>query len=150
MEDITLLQYYKDSYEKTVRDTRQPLFITRKENPFTGNEESILLVPEFLLMTGIDDEHKNNENLKREMISLTKMDPRARMGKISEFRNLLVKNDVNDNFYKDRTTGEKRPLPQPDEIRSEWGMEIHPQPLEVKGRILPLPNLKGSRGVIKF
>ena len=59
-------------------DPRQPLFITKKKNPKTELDETILLVPEFLLMTGLDEDMKNSDIVKREMIDKTKMDPKSK------------------------------------------------------------------------
>ena len=76
-EIITLFNYYKESYEKIVRDPRQPLFITKKENQISGVDRTIMLVPEFLLMTGLDEDMRNSEIIKKEMITKTKMDPKS-------------------------------------------------------------------------
>jgi hypothetical protein len=40
-------------------------------------EESIYLVPELLLMTGLDDDIRDSDNIKRDMITKTKLDPRG-------------------------------------------------------------------------
>jgi hypothetical protein len=76
LEELPLLKYYKDSYEKTVQYTNQPLFITSTEDPKTLIKQFIYLVPELLLMTGLDNDIRDNDNLKREMITRTKLDPR--------------------------------------------------------------------------
>ena len=36
-----------------------------------------MLVPEFLLMTGLDEDMRNSDIIKMEMITKTKMDPKS-------------------------------------------------------------------------
>ena len=43
----------------------------------TGKKETIDLIPEFLLMTGLDEDMRNSDTVKREMIGLTKLDPQS-------------------------------------------------------------------------
>jgi hypothetical protein len=76
-EEITLFQYYNHCYEKTICDKHQPLFISITKDPKTLKEESIYLIPELLLMTGLDDDIRDSDNIKRDMITKTKLDPRG-------------------------------------------------------------------------
>ena len=57
-----------------IKDTKQILFRSVKEL-LNGQKESIYLIPELLLLTGIEEDLKNNELLKRQMIDITKLSP---------------------------------------------------------------------------
>ncbi len=71
------MQYYSESYGRTIHYPNQPLFVSLTEDPKTLKEKSIYLVPELLLMTGLDDDMIDNNYLKREMITKTKLDPKG-------------------------------------------------------------------------
>jgi hypothetical protein len=48
-----------------------------------------------------------------------------------------------------KKTGEMILLQEPDEIRKQYGLEIHPDPLQVNGRIIDEPKISG-RGILLF
>ena len=56
---------------------------------------------------------------------------------------MFYKNDLN-NSYKDKTTGELKKLPEPDDIRKDWGLELTRNTLEVSCRYLSSPLIKGG------
>jgi hypothetical protein len=66
-----------------------------------------------------------------------------RYRKITDFRQLFYENNLKTTF-KSRKTGETIILPEPNEIRSQCGLEIHPNPIEVKGRIVEEPKIIGK------
>jgi hypothetical protein len=49
---------------------------------------------------------------------------------------------------KDKKTGEMRKLPEPDEIRLQFGLEVNPNPLEVNGRIFNEPQIFGKGNLL--
>ena len=60
-----------------IKDLNQILFLSEKEL-LNGQKDSIYLIPELLLLTGIEDDLRNNDMLKREMIDKTKLSPNGK------------------------------------------------------------------------
>lgn len=58
--EITYVEYYKTQYNIDIKDTRQPLLISRKERRVAGKEDTetltFCLVPEISYLTGLTDE----------------------------------------------------------------------------------------------
>lgn len=59
---VTFMQYYKDRYNITIRDPRQPMLVSRakQRDIRAGKSELIYLVPELVRATGITDEMRKN------------------------------------------------------------------------------------------
>ena len=58
---------------------------------------------------------------------------------------MIYKNNLN-NSYKDKRTGEMKQLPEPDDIRNDWGLELSSIPLHVSCRFLQDPLIEGGKG----
>ena len=71
MEDITIRKYYLDSYNIEIKDSNQVLFIETQKKTGTN----IFLVPELLYLTGMSEDMRNNEGLKKELILKTQLKP---------------------------------------------------------------------------
>ncbi|XP_077488732.1 piwi-like protein 1 [Amblyomma americanum] len=82
----TYADYYRDHYEKRIRDMRQPLLVCRpKEKDLrAGRTQNIYLVPELCVLTGLTDEMRANVTVMRDMAQHTRVEPSKR------WRNLLV------------------------------------------------------------
>lgn len=61
--EITYMEYYQTQYNVTIKDTNQPLAISK--NRRTGME--VALIPELCEMTGLTDSQRANFNLMREL-----------------------------------------------------------------------------------
>lgn len=59
---VTFMQYFKDRYNITIRDPRQPMLVSRSKprDIRAGMPELIYLVPELVRATGITDEMRKN------------------------------------------------------------------------------------------
>jgi aubergine-like protein len=160
---VTIFDYYKAQYSKTIHDPDQPLLLVerkakqRKNNKAnakdkdnnkdteTKDECAIYLVPEFVFATGIDLSDKNNTNTRRSVIAKTKMDPNKKIEEIGKIRELMT--NTEGKSYKGRD-GNMYKSKSANEISKEWAISLGDN-LTVKGRILPAPKLKfGKNGIV--
>jgi aubergine-like protein len=137
--EITLEKYYQIQYNKEIKDKKCLLFVTSTKNA-RGEKTSLYLVPELLFMTGMDESMRANESLKKNMTNRTKVTPQERMNKIYEFKKLLEKQSNKKATRINRQTGEEIILPDPDDIRNEWGLSITDFK-DFQGRILEPPQI---------
>lgn len=59
----TYADYYKNQYDITLKDMKQPLLISRKEVRVSATEKKelvIALIPEISFMTGLTDDHRKD------------------------------------------------------------------------------------------
>ncbi len=116
----TLKDYYREQYNITIRDERQPLLVglpsLREQR--AGQTTQILLVPELCNMTGLSESLRSDFNVRRSMTQTTQTEPNARV------RNL-------DAFIKSITSNQ-----QIKEEMSRWGLEFEPHPVELNARRL--------------
>lgn len=59
---VSFAEYYKNRYQKDIRDMYQPMLIskTKERERRAGQAEFVLLVPELCVLTGFDDDMRNN------------------------------------------------------------------------------------------
>lgn len=57
-----MVQYYKDKYEIEIKNLKQPLLVVEGSK----KEETVLVIPELMLMTGIPDDF---DEMRRKKIS---------------------------------------------------------------------------------
>ena len=145
---INLVTYYEQNYQLKITDLKQPLFCSLSARNNKGERDLIYLVPELLLMTGIDEEMKSNENFKKDITTKTKLSPAQRLQKINEIKEYLTKTNLNRKKINKKTKIEYK-LPDPNEIREEWGLEIGKN-LEVTGRLLEKPQIQVIKGSKKI
>lgn len=137
-QEITLEKYYKDQYNRVIEHPDQFVFISYKK--LSGGEKMPLyLVPELMLMTGMDEDMLNNENLKKTMTLKTKLTPKDRMAKIWDFKKLLYKQNSRKQTRTNRS-GEEITLSDPNDLREQWGFNISDFK-EFKGRQLEAPGI---------
>lgn len=141
---ITLLTYYMQTYQVKITDRKQPLFVCMVKGKKEGEKERIFLVPELLLMSGIDEEMKANENFKKELMNKTKMTPTQRLSKINEIKNFIYKKGLNRKRMNKKTSQEYN-LQDPEEIRQDWGLELGKN-IQVGARILTKPEVMVTDG----
>ncbi|CAD8060811.1 unnamed protein product [Paramecium primaurelia] len=86
MEDgkTTYCQYYLQRYKIKIRDLYQPLLVH-----YTKKGQEIRLIPELMWKTGLTDQQKNNNQLKKILKPIVIVDPKDRQQKIIKERSQL-------------------------------------------------------------
>lgn len=117
---ISYKDYFKEHWEQTIMDFKQPLLIHRPK-PKRGQTEThnISLIPELATVTGMTDEIRNDFRAMRDIASHTRIKPQLRYDKFCTF----LKNVDSDPVAK--------------KILSDWGLSLDPVPLELTARVLP-------------
>ena len=72
------------------------------------------------------------------------MTPSQRIAKINEIKNFICKKGL-DRKKINKKTGQEYKLPDPDEIRKDWGLEIGKN-MQVNARVLTKPEIQVSDG----
>lgn len=117
---ITFMQYFRDRYNITIRDPRQPMLVSRSKprDIRAGLPELIYLVPELVRATGITDEMRKNFNLMRTLADHTRLTPDKRIQRLEHFNHRLQQS-------KDSA-----------EIFQFWKTELDRRLVEVPARVL--------------
>ncbi|XP_060846985.1 piwi-like protein Siwi [Rhopalosiphum padi] len=90
---MTYMQYYKEKWNMTIRGGRQPMLISKNKKSIRrfGVEDTLVyLVPELCIMTGITDAMRNNFTLMKDMAIHTRVNPKERMDRLTNFANRLL------------------------------------------------------------
>jgi aubergine len=113
------VDYYKEKYNKVIRDTNQPLLISKdlKKNTI------IHLIPEFCYLTGLTDEMRSNFNLMKQMATITKGNPGEKMKECITLINTFLNNEKC-----------KQDI-------ENWGITLSNQPVTLTGRKLDAGNI---------
>ena len=147
---VTLYDYYKKKYKKEIKiELKQPLILAKgkkkkinedsKKNDDSENIESkIYLIPQFLFITGNEDDSNNYDKKRRErnLKDKTRMDPNKKMKLIKDFSN-LYNSDKNKTIKKGN---QEYPLKSPKELAKEWGIKLGNN-LSFQANILSPPKL---------
>ncbi|RWS01988.1 piwi-like protein 1, partial [Dinothrombium tinctorium] len=118
---VTIKDYYKEQYNVTIRDERQPLLqcMPSERQRRAGVQTPILLVPELCAMTGLTESLASNMELRRQMTNLTRADPLRRVQNLFQFiQNMNRHPDVQ------REMG-------------SWGLKYENNLIELPARVLP-------------
>ncbi|KAH7946707.1 hypothetical protein HPB52_003764 [Rhipicephalus sanguineus] len=124
------MDYYREQYEKCIRDVQQPLLVCRpKEKDIrAGRTDNVYLIPELCVLTGLTDEMRANVSVMRDLAQHTRVEPTKRV------RNLLE--------FIGRINGHA-------EIRQEmdrWGLKFDDALVAIEGRVLPAERIgQGDR-----
>jgi len=110
-EMITYFDYYKEKYQRIIKDLNQPLFAVKDKR----KNEFIYLVPELCYMTGITDEMRNNFNVMKKLAEISSGNPEE---KLKECRELIKQFGFNDKCKKDI---------------ENWNLEISDDPIKISG-----------------
>ena len=145
---LTLYDYYKKKYKLEIK-LKQPLIeAKRKKRRKNGenkkkddeeNEESkIYLIPEFLYLTGNEDDSNilNKRIRERNLKDKTRMNPDKKMNMIKGFLNLY--NSTNKKIIKKEN--QTISLKSPKELAEEWGVKLGNN-LSFYGNIISPPKL---------
>jgi len=91
-ESVSYVQYYKDNYNKVIKDVGQPLLIHKSKKKFKGGqrggekeEETIYLVPELCCMTGFTDEIRADFKIMKDLAQYTIVPPEVRKNSLEKF-----------------------------------------------------------------
>lgn len=144
--EMTYLDYYKEAYGVTIKNTKQPLLLAiksiKKELQPGGKKvievpEYVYLVPELVSPTGMTDDQRQDHNTMKALAPFTKLEPTERMRKV---RTIIER--LNESKGLIEIKNEKRLegycLPKP-ELYYAHGSRVQPDP---KG------NIK-HRGILK-
>ncbi|KAL5238818.1 hypothetical protein ACI65C_006228 [Semiaphis heraclei] len=92
--EMSYMQYYKEKWHITIRTARQPMLVSKNKKSMqrSGGEDALVyLVPELCIMTGITDAMRNNFTLMKDMAIHTRVNPKERMDRLTNFANRLLK-----------------------------------------------------------
>lgn len=112
---VTLKEYYKKKYDKTIKDLNQPLWVVKRKD---AQEEDINLffVPELCNLAGLTDELVKGRDFMKKLADFRKLTPQDRIKKTNEFLNLLVETVAKD----DQVNKGKKLLSLKTKIWSLW------------------------------
>ncbi|XP_055696038.1 protein aubergine-like [Lutzomyia longipalpis] len=125
-EKITFMQYFRDRYNITIRDQRQPLLVSRAKarDIKAGRPEVLNLIPELCRLTGLTDHMRNDFRLMRDMAQHTRIGPDMRIKRFLDL-NRRIQNEE-----KAKT------------VMKNWDMALDKQLVEFPGRVLPREEIK--------
>ena len=145
MKTVSIYNYYLQQYRQRIKDKDQPLLIAeRKTNDKkllkndedkNKNDDLIYLVPELVLITGIENE-TGSKSRRQDIIAKTKTNPSQRMNEINKIHNLM-NNDIPKQL---KRNGELIPSKSSKQLADEWGINLG-ENLSLEGRILNQPTL---------
>ena len=139
----SLYNYYKVQYGIEIKDKSQPLLIHK---PDVEGLEVIYLIPELCYLTGMDEETREMDGLRRNMVSRTKTNANEKMNNISKIKDLLFNKEKKNRNH--RITNTNVPSQAPEDIRKEWGIDFK-NFCEVKGRELLPPDIVFNNNQVK-
>jgi len=126
---LSLLEYYKETYDIDISAKRQPLFKARAEKSRGGsNKENVvetLLVPELMQMSGLPDDF--DERQRRQLSDFTIVTPSDKLNQINGFFEQLQ--DQNETGFNTKT------------ISQSLGIKIAHVPGSFNAKQLKLPEL---------
>ena len=145
MKTVTIYNYYQQQYKQNIKHKDQPLLIAERkvkdkkllksEEDKNKNEDLIYLVPELVLITGIENE-AGSKSRRQDIISKTKMNPNQRMNEINKIHDLM-NDDTPKQFKKN---GELISTKSSKQLADEWGINLG-ENLSLEGRVLNQPKL---------
>ena len=132
---ISIKDYYETKYKIVFKYTDQPLFI--EENKNEKNSKLKYLIPELLYITGNDDlDSKEKEDFF--LMSKKMSTPYEKIKKLEKGINYLTKAEKKCIVK----NGENVEFPSPNDIKELWGINFSDNFFELKGTILPLPQIR--------
>ena len=132
---ISIKDYYESKYKIVFKYDDQPLFI--EENKNEKNSKLKYLIPELLYITGNDEldiKEKEDFFLMNKKMST----PYEKLKKLTKGISYLTKEEKK-RIVKN---GENVDFPSPKDIKEQWGINFSENFLELRGGILPLPQIK--------
>lgn len=144
---VSLINYYKNQYGINIKDENQPLMevekLVKKGMPNNESEtEAIYLVPELVLLTGLEENTGTADTTRRKITSKTKMKPADKIRAIQGI-NGLINSSVNKTYR--NKEGKEISIKSAKEIKELYGINIGDN-FTLKGRIIPQPHLIFNNG----
>lgn len=125
---ITFAKYFKEQYDVTVTDMKQPLLCCHRRRQ---NKDEYYL-PELCCMTGLTEDMRKDFRLMRELKQLSILDPEPRLKRIQQ----SVK-EASDNKEFQASL-------------AQWRFNMNPNPLQIPCRVLPAPSIIFGNKKIDF
>lgn len=97
----TYADYLKNNWNVTIRDMNQPLLLHRPKFKKDNHVETICLVPEVCLLTGLTEEMRTNFTLMKAVADVTRVKPDIREEKLCEFLTELNTNEKAKKVFED-------------------------------------------------
>ena len=132
---ISIKDYYETKYKIVFKYDDQPLFI--EENKNEKNSKLKYLIPELLYITGNDEldiKEKEDFFLMNKKMST----PYEKLKKLTKGISYLTKEEKKCIVK----NGENVEFPSPKDIKEQWGINFSENFLELRGGVLPLPQIK--------
>ena len=132
---ISIKDYYESKYKIVFKYDDQPLFI--EENKNEKKSKLKYLIPELLYITGNDEldiKEKEDFFLMNKKMST----PYEKLKKLTKGISYLTKEEKK-RIVKN---GENVEFPSPKDIKEQWGINFSENFLELRGGVLPLPQIK--------
>ncbi|XP_059156591.1 piwi-like protein 1 isoform X2 [Physella acuta] len=133
-EQMSYIQYYQQHWNITVKDSDQPLLVTRptERDKRRGQKTNLYLVPELCVITGLSDQLRSDYNVMKDLAAITRIGPTDRLKQIQRLCEQLNQSE------------------KVGEILRPWKIEISDKPAKIPARQLPAERLlmKTNRGEI--
>ncbi|XP_029341114.1 LOW QUALITY PROTEIN: piwi-like protein Siwi [Acyrthosiphon pisum] len=131
--DGSKMTYIQYKWNITIRGGRQPMLISKNKKSvrrFGAEDTLVYLVPELCIMTGLTDAMRNNFTLMKDMAIHTRVNPKERVERLTNFANRFLSTpDIINYLY------------------SYWNLTLSNKLVELTGRILqPEPIQSRSKG----
>ncbi|KAL6425964.1 hypothetical protein ACFW04_008931 [Cataglyphis niger] len=123
---ITYIDYYKKKYGIVIKNQRQPMLVTKSKTKDrqAAEAERVYLIPELCRATGLTDFMRENYRLMASVATHTRLNPKARIGKLMNFNQRLHRTDK---IVKEL---------------SEWNLQLDNKLLDIPARVLPNEQLR--------
>jgi len=130
-EMMSYMKYYAGRYNRSIRDTKQPLLISiaKVRDERAGQTGPIYLVPELCNMTGLSEEQRSNFQLMKALGSFTRQEPKKRMETLMKFSQ--------------RINGQ----PEIRKDLEDWGLQFSTELETFKARVLPPEKILGGKNL---
>ncbi|KAK7067292.1 Piwi-like protein 2 [Halocaridina rubra] len=121
-EEISYINYYKNTYDIDIKDPKQPLLlhrITKKGLRDRGVVKAVSLIPELCYVTGLRDDMRADFRVMKDIAQFTRVTPDVRQAALRTF----IRN-VNENSMTRQTL-------------ADWGLTLEDSTIHLEGRVLP-------------
>lgn len=117
---ISYVQYFRDTWNETVTDMRQPILINSVK-PRKGETETrnISLIPEFCFMTGLTDDIRSDYRAMKDIAAHTRIRPEVRHAKLMQYLQGIAKN------------------PSALKVFQDWNIKLDNEPYVAPARTFP-------------
>ena len=134
---ISLVEYYKNQYQLTIKDVNQILLVHKKK----GAIQVVYLIPELMYLTGLDEEDDSEQQRGNQKRSRPNhLNPSEKMRMINDIQRLLNNTEKKVNLKNPQAL-----MKSPQELKEEWGLQINDY-CKFTARVLPPPQLNFNRG----